>query len=80
MIYGVRRLLLRVIDRRLASALTWIAPRGLVTVLLYLEASQKLHVAPYLDGTVRLVVIASATILALSRRVAESGAARLPAP
>ena len=79
-IYGVRRLLLRVIDRRLASALTWIAPRGLVTVLLYLEASQKLHVVPYLDGTVRLVVIASATILALSRRVAESGAARVPAP
>ena len=74
--YGVRYALLRVIERRLAASLAWIAPRGLVTVLLYLEAAQKVPLPAYLDGTVRLVVILSATFLALSRRA--SGAEDVP--
>ncbi len=66
--YGARYVLLRLMERRLAASLAWIAPRGLVTVLLYLEAAQKVALPTYLDGTVRLVVILSATLLALSRR------------
>ncbi len=67
-VYGVRHALLRAIAPQFAAAINWIAPRGLLTVLLYLEAAQKVPLPPYLDGTVRLVVILSATVLALSRR------------
>lgn len=79
-VYAVRCLLLRLIDPRLAATLTWIAPRGLVTVLLYLEAKQNVPLPPYLDGTVRLVIILSAMLLALSRRSGQSGVARESAP
>jgi hypothetical protein len=77
-IYGLRRVLLRVVDPRLAATLTWIAPRGLVTVLLYMGAAQRLHLPPYLDGTVRLVVVLSATVMALSRRLPANESAREP--
>jgi hypothetical protein len=79
-IYGSRRVLLLLIDRPLAATLTWIAPRGLVTVLLYIEAARRMHLPPYLDGTVRLVVILSATVMALSRRFGATDAAREPVP
>ena len=79
-IYGSRRALLLLIDRRLAATLTWIAPRGLVTVLLYIEAARRMHLPPYLNGTVRLVVILSATIMALSRRFGNTRPAREPVP
>lgn len=80
--YGLRHVLLRAIEPRFAAALTWMAPRGLVTVVLYLEAAQKFAPPRYLDATVRLVVILSAMIMALSRRtapgVAASDAERAP--
>ncbi len=79
-IYGSRRVLLLLIGRRLAATLTWIAPRGLVTVLLYIDAARRMHLPPYLDGTVRLVVIFSATVMALSRRFGNADAVREPVP
>ena len=78
-VYAARNVLLRLTDRRLAAALTWIAPRGLVTVLLYLEAAQRIALPVYLDGTVRLVVILSATFLALARRAGATRLAHEPA-
>ncbi|MHB1816312.1 MAG: cation:proton antiporter, partial [Steroidobacteraceae bacterium] len=68
--YGVRYVLLRTIEPRSTASLVWIAPRGLVTVLLYLEAARKVALPTYLNGTVRLVVILSVIVLALSRRAA----------
>lgn len=76
--YGVRYVLLRMIEPQFTAALIWIAPRGLVTVLLYLEAAQKVSLPAFLNGTVRLVVILSVTVLALSSRAANRSVARTP--
>ena len=65
--YGVRYLLLRLLRVELADPLTWLAPRGLITVLLYLSAKKAVAVPPYLDGAVMLVVLASALAIALGR-------------
>ncbi|MDE2295448.1 MAG: cation:proton antiporter [Gammaproteobacteria bacterium] len=74
--YGLRYSLLRLIEPRFTSSLAWMAPRGLVTVVLYLDAEQRLALPAYLNATVRLVVILSAMILALSRRAEPRGVAR----
>ena len=65
--YGVRCLILRLLRIELADPLTWIAPRGLITVLLYLSAKEVVPVPPYLDGAVMLVVLASALAIGLGR-------------
>ncbi|MBW4051343.1 MAG: sodium:proton antiporter [Proteobacteria bacterium] len=78
-VYGVRQVLLRTIEPQLAASLAWIAPRGLLTVMLYLQAVQMIPLPRYLDGTVRLVIILSATILALSRRAGTRSVAAAPA-
>ncbi len=76
--YGVRYVLLRTIEPRSTASLVWIAPRGLVTVLLYLEAARKVALPIYLNGTVRLVVILSVIFLALSSRAANRKVAGSP--
>lgn len=65
-IYGSRHLMLRLIRAEYAFPLTWIAPRGLITVLLFLASKDHLPLPHYLDGTVMLVVLASATLIAVS--------------
>lgn len=67
-VYGLRFAMLRPLGRELAASLTWVAPRGLITVLLYLDARHLLRLPGYLDGTVLLVVFLSAAALALARR------------
>jgi len=77
-IYGARFLILRLLRIELADPLSWIAPRGLITVLLYLSAKEVVPVPAYLDGAVMLVVLASALAIGLGRyRLArqEAGAA-----
>lgn len=66
-IYGSRHLMLRLIRSEFALPLTWIAPRGLITVLLFLAAREHLPLPRYFDGTVMLVVLASATLIAVGR-------------
>jgi cell volume regulation protein A len=78
-VYGVRQVLLRTLEPQLTASLAWIAPRGLLTVLLYLEAVRKVPLPGYLDGTVRLVVILSAIFVALSRRAGSREIAAEPA-
>ncbi len=67
-VYGARFAMLRPLGRSFAAALTWIAPRGLITAVLYLDARKIVHLPAYLDGTVLLVVFISAATLALARR------------
>ncbi len=67
-IYGARFAMLRPFWRARTAALTWIAPRGLITVVLYLDARATLHLPAYLDGAVLLVVLLSAAVIALPRR------------
>ncbi|MBU1237492.1 MAG: cation:proton antiporter [Gammaproteobacteria bacterium] len=66
-VYGSRAWMLRLARVEFASALTWLAPRGLITILLYVSAKEVLPVPDYLDGTVMLVVLASAAIVVIGR-------------
>ena len=78
-IYGARFAMLRPFGRARTAALTWIAPRGLITVVLYLDARATLHLPAYLDGAVLLVVLLSAAVIALPRRLRRAPEA-LPEP
>jgi len=66
-IYGTRHLMLRLGAFPLRNTLTWLAPRGLITVLLYLNAKEVLSLPGYLDGAVMLVVLVSAAMVGLAR-------------
>ena len=66
-VYVSRYVMLRMARSELAGPLTWIAPRGLITILLYLSAKEVLHLPHYLEGTVMLVVLVSATLVAAGR-------------
>lgn len=64
--YG-RRLLLKLMRASDASALVWIAPRGLITVLLFLSAKEVMELPSSVDGAVLLVVLISALAVTLGR-------------
>lgn len=66
-VYGLRHFMLRAAKIPLAGTLTWLAPRGLITVLLYLGAKEVLALPGYLDGAIMLVVLISAALIGLSR-------------
>lgn len=70
-IFGTRRPMLRLFRLDLADPLGWIAPRGLITVLLFLSARQVVELPAYLDGAVLLLVFGSAGLIALGRRRAQ---------
>jgi len=63
--YVILRLMTLPVD---VGQLLWIAPRGLITVLLFLEAREAFELPGYLNGAVMLVVLGSAAmILATSK-------------
>lgn len=79
-VYLGRRIMLKAIGVELAASLTWIAPRGLITVLLFLSAKEAFPVPGYLGGTVVVVVMVSAAMIALARtRVVAGDVLRSPA-
>ena len=65
-IYVGRHLMLKFTKHDLASSLTWIAPRGLITVLLFLSAKEALPLPSYLSGTVVLVILISAALVTVA--------------
>lgn len=66
-IYGTRHWMLRVLRVPSSQALTWLAPRGLISVLLYFAAKEVVQPPPYLDGALVLVVILSASAVGVAR-------------
>ena len=66
-VYASRFLVLRAL-RRDAGALLWIAPRGLVTVLLFLTASKTGTIDAFPFGAVMLVVIVTSAATAFAHR------------
>jgi hypothetical protein len=76
-IYASRAAILGMLRLRAARQLLWIAPRGLITVLLFLTATDTGTIADFPFGTVMLVVLVTATATALAHRapepVAEAG-------
>jgi hypothetical protein len=75
-IYGSRWAILAVLRQPSAQALLWIAPRGLITVLLFLTASESGMLAGFPFGSVMLIVLTTAALTALAhRQVAQPAAA-----
>ena len=75
-IYVSRHFMLKASRHKRAAALTWFAPRGLITVLLFLSVKDALELPRYLDGTVVLVLLASSGLIAVARfRLSEEDAA-----
>ncbi|MCF8177880.1 MAG: cation:proton antiporter [Sulfuritalea sp.] len=63
-IFGSRFALLRfIVSPELAKPLVWIAPRGLITVLLYLTVRDTYALPSYLNGAVILVVLVSSAMI-----------------
>ncbi len=50
-----------------AALLTWMAPRGLITVLLFLTAKESLELPDYLGGSVLLLVLISSLLMLRAR-------------
>ena len=75
-IYSSRWVILAVLRQDAAQRLLWIAPRGLITVLLFLTASEGGKLAGFPFGSVMLIVLATATLTALAHRQSATPAAR----
>ena len=79
-IYGSRWLILKLLRQDAAARLLWIAPRGLITVLLFLSAAETGKLEGFPFGAVMLIVLATATLTALAHRQTEAPAATVPLP
>lgn len=72
-IYAVRIVLLRLtVGRGRTRVLPWFAPRGLITVLLFIYAKEAFTLPPYLTGSAMLVVLISSCLMMLSKKFARS--------
>ena len=67
-IYGSRIVILKLLRQQAAARLLWIAPRGLITVLLFLSAAETGKLESFPFGAVMLVVLATAALTALAHR------------
>lgn len=72
-----RGLILTVLRQRAIAQLVWIAPRGLITVLLFLSARETGSLGAFPFGAVMLVVLITSALTALAHR---GGAHAEPAP
>ena len=66
-VFASRAVILRLLRQPDAAALTWIAPRGLITVLLFIAAADAGKLHEFSGGAVMLVVLATSAATALSR-------------
>jgi len=66
-VYAGRYAMLKSFRHSLTSSLTWIAPRGLITVVLFLGANNALSLPRFLNGTIVLVVLVSAALVAVGQ-------------
>jgi hypothetical protein len=66
-VYAGRYAMLKSFHHSLTSSLTWIAPRGLITVVLFLGASNAMALPRFLNGTIVLVVLVSAALVAVGQ-------------
>ena len=65
-VFASRRALLAALRVEHAAALTWIAPRGLITVLLFLAAAEAGGLEGFPFGALMLTVLATSTLVALA--------------
>jgi potassium/hydrogen antiporter len=67
-VYASRFGILRALGQTESNRLLWLAPRGLITVLLFLAAMETGTLAPFPFGAVMLVVLATAALTSLAHR------------
>ncbi|MEZ5616515.1 MAG: hypothetical protein R3E35_15025 [Rhodocyclaceae bacterium] len=67
-VFGSRHVMLRLGRVPMGNTLAWIAPRGLITILLFISARESLSMPVFADGAVMLVVLASAALISFARR------------
>ncbi len=68
-IYAVRIALLRlIVGRERMKVLLWFAPRGLITVLLFIYAREAFTLPQYLTGSVMLIVLISSSLMMMSKK------------
>jgi hypothetical protein len=67
-IYATRWTILAALRQEGRDRLVWLAPRGLITVLLFITATEGGRLEAFPFGTVMLVVLVSATLTALAQR------------
>jgi hypothetical protein len=67
-VYVSRFVILKLLRQSDAGVLTWIAPRGLITVLLFLSATEGGRLDGFPIGAVMLVVLITAALTAFSHR------------
>ncbi len=67
-ILAARYVVLTVLRRRDVASIVWLAPRGLVTVLLFLSAQHAGKVDGFPFGAVMLVVLITSALTALAHR------------
>ena len=79
-IYATRWALLRLLRQPDADRLVWIAPRGLITVLLFLAAYETGTLDRFPFGAVMLVVLATSALTALAHRGAGAATPAVPEP
>lgn len=66
-IYWPRHWMLAALRVPSRQTLTWLAPRGLISVLLYFTAKEATHPPEFLDGALMLVVMLSAIAMGIAR-------------
>jgi potassium/hydrogen antiporter len=76
-IYSSRFWILKLLRVSEPERLVWIAPRGLITVLLFLTASETGKLAGFPFGTVMVVVLVTALATGLSHRLTAAAAANV---
>jgi NhaP-type Na+/H+ or K+/H+ antiporter len=74
LIYATRWPLLRALCPADVLPLLWVAPRGLITVVLFLSLPATLRVERFPTGAVMLVVLATAAVLSVGVRTGEAAA------
>ena len=73
-IYASRFGILKLLRVRSRQQLVWVAPRGLITVLLFITASETGKLVGFPFGAVMVVVLATALITGHSHRVSAASA------
>ena len=67
-IFATRLLILKALRREEIAQLIWVAPRGLITVLLFLSARETGKLDGFPFGAVMLVVLVTSAMTALAHR------------
>jgi len=65
-LYGIRWAWFRLVIRKDIYPLVWMAPRGLITILLFFSIPESLWVAEFNTGILLLVILASSILMAVS--------------